>query len=125
VPAARTTAAHTSPPRGGTPDPLEPAGGDGPLGRPGARRRPIGTGTGIATLRQTPAGVEVDGGPVDAIVVADGAHSGIRAALFPDHPGLRGSCETAARAISPRPDVPLVAGELLERRTGERSAACR
>jgi 2-polyprenyl-6-methoxyphenol hydroxylase-like FAD-dependent oxidoreductase len=55
-----------------------------------------------------------------AVVIADGAHSRLRAALFPEHPGLRGSGECAARAIAPRPDVPLAPGELLDHRTGER-----
>ena len=51
---------------------------------------------------------------------ADGAHSRLRAALFPGHPGLRGSGEIAARAISPRPAMPLACGELLDHRTGAR-----
>ncbi len=74
----------------------------------------------VTALRQTPEGVEVDGRRVDAVVVADGAHSRLRAALFPEHPGLQPSGEHAARAIAPRPDLPLVRGELLDRRTGER-----
>ena len=56
----------------------------------------------------------------DLLVAADGAHSKLRAALFPDHPGLRGSGEIAARAISPRPAIPLACGELLDHRTGAR-----
>jgi len=56
----------------------------------------------------------------DLLVAADGAHSKLRAALFPDHPGLRGSGEIAARAISPRPAMPLACGELLDHRTGAR-----
>ena len=51
---------------------------------------------------------------------ADGAHSRLRAALFPGHPGLRGSGEIAARAIAPRPAMPLACGELLDHRTGAR-----
>ncbi|HYH32769.1 MAG TPA: FAD-dependent monooxygenase [Pseudonocardia sp.] len=64
------------------------------------------------------------GGPVraDAVVVADGAHSRLRAALLPDHPGLAGSGEHAARAIAPAAPggVPLVPGELVDHRTGDR-----
>lgn len=56
----------------------------------------------------------------DLVVVADGAGSRLRSALFPDHPGLRGSGELAARALAPTPDVPLAAGELLDHRTGDR-----
>jgi 2-polyprenyl-6-methoxyphenol hydroxylase-like FAD-dependent oxidoreductase len=54
------------------------------------------------------------------IVAADGARSRLRAALFPGHPGLRGSGEMAARAIVPRPATPLACGELLDHRTGDR-----
>src|SRR3954454_16418519 len=79
-----------------------------------------------------PAGMICTGSPVagaaellgdaDLVVAADGARSRLRAELFPDHPGLAGSGETAARAISPAvPDgVEVVPGELLDRRTGER-----
>jgi 2-polyprenyl-6-methoxyphenol hydroxylase-like FAD-dependent oxidoreductase len=63
----------------------------------------------------TPAGHDAD-----LIVAADGARSRLRAALFPGHPGLRGSGEIAARAISPRPATPLACGELLDHRTGAR-----
>src|SRR6185312_221404 len=63
----------------------------------------------------TPAGHDAD-----LIVAADGARSRLRAALFPGHPGLRGSGEIAARAISPRPATPLGCGELLDHRTGSR-----
>ena len=63
----------------------------------------------------TPAGHDAD-----LIVGADGARSRLRAALFPGHPGLRGSGEIAARAISPRPATPLACGELLDHRTGAR-----
>jgi 2-polyprenyl-6-methoxyphenol hydroxylase-like FAD-dependent oxidoreductase len=74
----------------------------------------------VAEVRPLPDGVEVEGLRADAVVVADGAHSRLRAALFPGHPGLRGSGEYAARAIAPTPDMPLVRGELLDHRTGER-----
>jgi 2-polyprenyl-6-methoxyphenol hydroxylase-like FAD-dependent oxidoreductase len=64
------------------------------------------------------------GGPVraDAVVVADGAHSRLRAALLPEHPGLAGSGEHAARAIAPAapPDVPLLVGEFVDHHTGDR-----
>ncbi len=64
------------------------------------------------------------GGPVhaDAVVVADGAHSRLRAALLPDHPGLAGSGEHAARAIAPAapPGIALLAGEFVDHRTGDR-----
>jgi 2-polyprenyl-6-methoxyphenol hydroxylase-like FAD-dependent oxidoreductase len=56
----------------------------------------------------------------DLLVAADGAHSTLRAAVFPGHPGLRGSGEIAARAISPRPATRLACGELLDHRTGAR-----
>jgi 2-polyprenyl-6-methoxyphenol hydroxylase-like FAD-dependent oxidoreductase len=58
----------------------------------------------------------------DVVVVADGARSRLRAELFPDHPGLAGSGETAARAIAPGlPDgLTAPAGELLDHRTGDR-----
>jgi 2-polyprenyl-6-methoxyphenol hydroxylase-like FAD-dependent oxidoreductase len=62
----------------------------------------------------------VAGHHADLLVVADGAHSRLRAALFPGHPGLRGSGEIAARAIVPRPAVSLACGELLDHRTGSR-----
>jgi 2-polyprenyl-6-methoxyphenol hydroxylase-like FAD-dependent oxidoreductase len=62
----------------------------------------------------------VAGHDADVLVVADGAHSRLRTALFPGHPGLRGSGEIAARAIVPRPAVPLACGELLDHRTGAR-----
>jgi 2-polyprenyl-6-methoxyphenol hydroxylase-like FAD-dependent oxidoreductase len=56
----------------------------------------------------------------DLVVVADGAWSGLRATLFPDHPGIERSGEFAARAVAPHPDVPLAPGELLDHRTGDR-----
>lgn len=68
----------------------------------------------------------------DLVVVADGAGSRLRAELFPDHPGLAGSGETAARGIAPAAELAargigpdavaaLPAGELLDHRTGERT----
>ena len=56
----------------------------------------------------------------DLVVVADGARSALRATMFPEHPGIEGSGEFAARAIAPHPDVPLAPGELLDYRTGDR-----
>jgi 2-polyprenyl-6-methoxyphenol hydroxylase-like FAD-dependent oxidoreductase len=57
----------------------------------------------------------------DVVVAADGAGSRLRAALLPDHPGLTGSGEYAARALAPA-GLPAssIAGELLDRRTGAR-----
>jgi 2-polyprenyl-6-methoxyphenol hydroxylase-like FAD-dependent oxidoreductase len=64
------------------------------------------------------------GGPVraDVVIAADGAHSRLRAALLPDHRGLAGSGEFAARAIAPTAPhgVPLTVGELVDHRTGDR-----
>jgi 2-polyprenyl-6-methoxyphenol hydroxylase-like FAD-dependent oxidoreductase len=82
----------------------------------------VRTGQRVHGLRPVDAGVEIDDGTrFDAVVVADGAGSRLRATLFPSHPGLRGSGEYAARAIAPAlPGVPLAPGELLDRRTGER-----
>jgi 2-polyprenyl-6-methoxyphenol hydroxylase-like FAD-dependent oxidoreductase len=62
----------------------------------------------------------VAGHHADVLVVADGAHSRLRGALFPGHPGLRGSGEIAARAIVPRPAMSLACGELLDHHTGSR-----
>ncbi|MHA6780104.1 FAD-dependent monooxygenase [Pseudonocardia saturnea] len=78
------------------------------------------TGRPVDALREGPDGVQVDGRRADAVVVADGAGSRLRSALFPQHPGLRGSGEQAARAVAPAVDVPLVPGELLDHRTGDR-----
>ena len=62
----------------------------------------------------------VAGHHADLLVAADGAHSKLREAVFPGHPGLRGSGEIAARAIAPWPAMPLACGELLDHRTGAR-----
>ncbi|HXV94342.1 MAG TPA: FAD-dependent monooxygenase [Pseudonocardia sp.] len=94
-------------------------------GAPVTGVRPAGDGVEI----ETGTGTGETGGPAgsariraDVVVAADGARSRIRAALFPDHPGLAGSGEFAARALAPAapPGVDLVAGELLDHRTGER-----
>jgi 2-polyprenyl-6-methoxyphenol hydroxylase-like FAD-dependent oxidoreductase len=62
--------------------------------------------------------------PADLVVGADGVGSGLRAWLFPTHPGVVGSGEYAARALVTVPAAlggrPLPAGELLDHRTGER-----
>ena len=72
------------------------------------------------TIRWDHAVTTPTGHDADLVVAADGAHSKLRAALFPEHPGLRGSGEITARAISPRPATPLACGELLDHRTGAR-----
>jgi 2-polyprenyl-6-methoxyphenol hydroxylase-like FAD-dependent oxidoreductase len=75
-----------------------------------------------AADRGAPGARSTAGDPsADLVVAADGAGSRLRAALFPDHPGLEGSGEYAARALAPPgPDVEPVPGELLDHRTGER-----
>ena len=79
------------------------------------------TGRLVEQLREVDGGIELDGSRFDLVVAADGASSRLRAALFPNFPGLRGSGEYAARAIAPTATgIPLVTGELLDRRTGER-----
>ncbi|GAA0928884.1 FAD-dependent monooxygenase [Pseudonocardia zijingensis] len=64
------------------------------------------------------------GGPVhaDAVIVADGAHSRLRSALLPEHPGLAGTGEYAARAIAPTAPagVERIVGEFVDHRTGDR-----
>jgi 2-polyprenyl-6-methoxyphenol hydroxylase-like FAD-dependent oxidoreductase len=50
-----------------------------------------------------------------------GARSRRRGALFPGHPGPRGTGEHAARATAPAPgEIDLPVGELLDHRTGDR-----
>jgi len=72
-------------------------------------------------MARHPAGVPVTRVAADLVVVADGAGSRLRAALFPDHPGLEGSGEWAARALAPAGlGVEPVPGELLDHRSGER-----
>ncbi|WP_433298080.1 FAD-dependent oxidoreductase [Pseudonocardia sp. CA-142604] len=85
----------------------------------------IRTGSEVTGVRETDVHVELDGVPdvqADAVVIADGAGSRLRRALFPTHPGLAGSGEKAARAIAPVAPVAaaLVVGELLDDRTGDR-----
>ncbi|WP_281690662.1 FAD-dependent monooxygenase [Pseudonocardia thermophila] len=78
-----------------------------------------------------PAGVIRTGIPVedatrldaDVVIAADGARSATRSRLFPDHPGLVGSGELAARAIAPYVPADALFGEFLDHRTGERTGA--
>jgi 2-polyprenyl-6-methoxyphenol hydroxylase-like FAD-dependent oxidoreductase len=99
---------------------------DGVLHPPGCRR--VGLSTPVAGSPRTgpqeaahPTGVPFTHVTADLVVVADGAGSRLRAALFPDHPGLEGSGECAARALAPAGlAVEPVPGELLDHRTGER-----
>ena len=100
---------------------IELAGGAAVGGWPRPRRPDAGS----ADTREP--GAELT---ADLVVVADGAGSRLRAALFPRHPGLERSGEHAARALVPaggggagpvrEADVRAVAGELLDHRTGER-----
>ncbi|WP_433284312.1 FAD-dependent oxidoreductase [Pseudonocardia sp. CA-142604] len=85
----------------------------------------IRTGCAVTAVREAGAHVELDGAAdlrAHAVVVADGAGSRLRGTLFPGHPGLAGSGEKAARAIAAvtPANVPMVAGELLDHRTGDR-----
>lgn len=86
----------------------------------------VRTGTAVRALREQDGRVHlsVDGQvePADAVVVADGAGSALRADLFPGHPGLVGSGEHAARGVAPvgSPGVVLAPGEMLDHRTGDR-----
>jgi 2-polyprenyl-6-methoxyphenol hydroxylase-like FAD-dependent oxidoreductase len=88
------------------------------VARPTSRDRPgadVPRATTVA--RDTPpAGVTAD-----LVVVADGARSRLRPALFPAHPGLEGSGEYAARALVPAGlAAEPIPGELLDHRTGDR-----
>jgi 2-polyprenyl-6-methoxyphenol hydroxylase-like FAD-dependent oxidoreductase len=94
----------------------------------------VRTGAEVDALHDDGARVRVDGSgagatgalTADLAVVADGAGSRLRAALFPGHPGLEGSGECAARALVPAGlDVDPVPGELLDHRTGERFGCLR
>lgn len=86
----------------------------------------VRTGAAVRALHEQDGRVHlsVDGQvePADAVVVADGAASALRADLFPGHPGLVGSGEHAARGIAPvvSPGVVLAPGEMLDDRTGDR-----
>lgn len=83
----------------------------------------VRTGTAVRALHEQDGRVHlvaVDGPvePADAVVVADGAASALRADLFPGHPGLVGSGEHAARGIAPvvSPGLVLAPGEMLDDR---------
>ena len=111
-----------------------------PAGGPRARHQEAAHATGASVADVAPAGrsrtdhrgaAHPTGVPVihvpvthvtaDLAVVADGAGSRLRSALFPDHPGLEGSGERAARALAPAGlGVEPVPGELLDHRSGER-----
>jgi 2-polyprenyl-6-methoxyphenol hydroxylase-like FAD-dependent oxidoreductase len=84
---------------------------------PGAVR----TGVPVAAVHDDGDRVRIAGVTADLVVVADGAGSRLRAALFPGHPGLEGSGEHTARALVPAGlDSTPVLGELLDHRTGGR-----
>ncbi|MEJ3657954.1 FAD-dependent monooxygenase [Actinomycetes bacterium KLBMP 9759] len=89
----------------------------------------IRTGSTVRAIEQVGTGVRVhtDDGTesADAAVIADGAGSRLRAAMFPAHPGLVGTGDQTARGLSsPVPnDVDARAGELLDHRTGERTGS--
>ncbi|WP_034487512.1 FAD-dependent monooxygenase [Actinomadura oligospora] len=65
-----------------------------------------------------------DGEPVaraDAVIVADGIGSTLRAQLFPDHPGLRRTGRMDLRGMLPRPPgmaPDLLVSQLVDRRSG-------
>jgi 2-polyprenyl-6-methoxyphenol hydroxylase-like FAD-dependent oxidoreductase len=81
----------------------------------------VRTATEVGALTEDGGTVRLDDATrVDAVVAADGAGSRLRAALFPAHPGLTTTGEFAARATAPGGGIDLVAGELLDRRTGDR-----
>jgi 2-polyprenyl-6-methoxyphenol hydroxylase-like FAD-dependent oxidoreductase len=85
----------------------------------------IRTRTAVTAVHDDGGRVRIEGpdaaADADLAVVADGAGSRLRAALFPGHPGLEGSGEYAARALAPAgTGAEPIAGELLDRRTGER-----
>jgi 2-polyprenyl-6-methoxyphenol hydroxylase-like FAD-dependent oxidoreductase len=63
---------------------------------PGAVR----TGAAVTAVRDDGGRVRIEGSDaaVDAVLVADGAASRLRDALFPGHPGLEGSGRTASKA---------------------------
>jgi 2-polyprenyl-6-methoxyphenol hydroxylase-like FAD-dependent oxidoreductase len=85
----------------------------------------VRTGAAVSAVHGDGGRVRIEGADAaadaDLAVVADGAGSRLRAGLFPGHPGLEGSGECAARAFAAAGTVAEpVAGELLDRRTGER-----
>ena len=95
-----------------------PAGGPGPGPDPGPGS---GSRPGAGSGRVGVTGPGTDGlGPADLVVAADGNASRLRRVLFPNHPGLAGSGEIAARGVVAAAPPGIVAGELLDRRTGDR-----
>jgi 2-polyprenyl-6-methoxyphenol hydroxylase-like FAD-dependent oxidoreductase len=86
----------------------------------------VRTATPVERLEPGPAGVTVisDGEAVataDAVIVADGIGSTLRAQLFPGHPGLRRTGRMDLRGMLPRPAglVPdLLTSQLIDRRSG-------
>lgn len=87
---------------------------------PASGRRPA-AGSWRAGDRVGVTGPGTEGLPAaDLVVAADGNASRLRAALFPNHPGLAGSGEIAARGVVAAAPPGIVAGELLDRRTGDR-----
>ncbi|MDX3100115.1 FAD-dependent oxidoreductase [Nonomuraea angiospora] len=86
----------------------------------------VRTGTPVERLEPDATGVSVigDGGPVvraDAVIVADGIGSKLRAQLFPGHPGLRRTGRLDLRGMLPRPAglaTDLLATQLVDRRSG-------
>jgi 2-polyprenyl-6-methoxyphenol hydroxylase-like FAD-dependent oxidoreductase len=86
----------------------------------------VRTGSDVTGLAERAQQVHVEGPTsdiaADAVVVADGVRSRLRAALFPAHPGIECSGEFAARATAPGLPVGVTPapGELLDHRTGDR-----
>ncbi|MFI7225283.1 FAD-dependent monooxygenase [Nonomuraea angiospora] len=86
----------------------------------------VRTGTPVERLEPDATGVSVigDGGPVvraDAVIVADGIGSKLRAQLFPGHPGLRRTGRLDLRGMLPRSAglaTDLLATQLVDRRSG-------
>jgi len=77
---------------------------------PGALR----LGTAVRRADPDTGRVETDDGELgaDLVVAADGIHSPIRAALFPEHPGPVYTGQTSWRIVVPRPDGPVPLGEV-------------
>jgi 2-polyprenyl-6-methoxyphenol hydroxylase-like FAD-dependent oxidoreductase len=86
----------------------------------------VRTATPVERLEPGSAGVTVisEGDPVaraDAVIVADGIASALRAQLFSAHPGLRRTGRMDLRGVLPRPpglDTELLASQLVDRRSG-------
>jgi 2-polyprenyl-6-methoxyphenol hydroxylase-like FAD-dependent oxidoreductase len=84
----------------------------------------VRTGTAVDEVHDDGVRVRLTGATdvgADLVVVADGARSRLRTALFPGHLGLEGSGEYAARALARAGlAVEPVPGELVDHHTGER-----